>query len=320
VSPLVFPVAVFIAVGGGIVLLGFALDALRQRASRRSLAHRLETFEEAFVAAGAGAGVLVKEDGGLGPLGRLVPRAADLGPLLEQADLRWTGEKFLLLSAGCALGLGLFAGIVGGSPLLGAAGAAGGLFLPLLHAKRVRAKRLKRFEALLPEAIDLMGRALRAGHPFIAGLKLVADESAPPVSAEFRRVFEEQRFGVPVPDALLGLSDRVPLLDVRIFITAVMIQREVGGNLAEILDKLSYTIRERFKIKREIQTRTAQGRMTGMMLGALPFGVGGVLMLLNPAYFTVMFTEPSGKLLIAGALLLQVIGYLWVQKVVNIDV
>ena len=146
-----------------------------------------------------------------------------------------------------------------------------GAVLPTLYVRWRRNRGLYQFEEMLPESMDLVGRALRAGHPLSAGLKMAADDGAEPVASEFRRVFEEQRFGLPLQDSLLGMADRINLVDVRILVTAILIQREVGGNLAEILDNLSAVIRARFTIRRQIKVYTAQGRMTGYLLALLPF-------------------------------------------------
>jgi tight adherence protein B len=165
-----------------------------------------------------------------------------------------------------------------------------------------------------------MGRAIRAGHPLSSGLKMVADEAAEPIAGEFRRVFEEQRFGMPFDDTLLGLADRVPIVDTRILVTAILIQREVGGNLAEVLDKISSVIRDRFQIRRQIRTYTAQGRMSGYVLGALPIVVGSVILALSPDYMLTLFREPIGRLMLGAAAVLQVTGYMWIRKITNIEI
>ena len=149
---------------------------------------------------------------------------------------------------------------------------------------------------------------------------MVADESPEPVQGEFRQVFEEQRFGLALEDSLMGMADRVGLVDVRILTTAILIQRSVGGNLAEILDNLSYTIRERFKIRRQLRVYTAQGRMSGYVLALLPFGLGCVFYLLNPDYISILFTDPAGKFGLVVAVILQLIGFLWIRKIVDIEI
>ena len=149
---------------------------------------------------------------------------------------------------------------------------------------------------------------------------MVADESPEPICGEFRRVFEEQKFGLSIDDSLLALADRIELVDMRIFVTAVLIQREVGGNLAEILDKISYTIRERFTIERQVRVYTAQGRFTGYLLGILPLAVGFLIFLLNGEYMTVLWERDIGRMLISVAAVLQVIGFFVIRKIINIEV
>ena len=158
-----------------------------------------------------------------------------------------------------------------------------GGFLPYSYASYRRTKRFQKFEELFPEAIDTLARAVRAGHAFTTALELIANELSEPVASEFRKLFEEQKFGLPVRDALMNLAERVPLVDVKFFVTAVMLQRETGGNLAEILDNLSYVIRERFKIMRQVRVYTAQGRLTMMLLMGLPPVIVVTMLLTSPA-------------------------------------
>jgi tight adherence protein B len=195
----------------------------------------------------------------------------------------------------------------------------GGL-LPLLYLKQRRRRRISMFEEQFPEGIDLMGRAIRAGHPLSAGIRMVSEETKDPIASEFRQIFEEQRFGLPFEEALLGLADRNELADVRIFVTALLVQREVGGNLAEILDKISQTIRARFTIRRQLRVYTAQGRLSGYVLGAMPIVVGLAIYGLNPDYIGLMFEESLGRFLLLAAVTMQVIGYLWIRHIVNIEI
>jgi tight adherence protein B len=149
---------------------------------------------------------------------------------------------------------------------------------------------------------------------------MAAEDGSEPVAGEFRRVFEEQRFGLPLQDSLLGMADRINLVDVRILVTAIMVQREVGGNLAEILDNLAAVIRARFTIRRQIKVYTAQGRMTGYLLALLPFFLFGILYSINGEYMAVLFTDPIGKVLVGVALILQLAGFFWIRKIVNIEI
>lgn len=248
-----------------------------------------------------------------------LPQRRDLQNLLEQADIDWSVGSVLLgvLGLGMALGtLGLVAGGARVAFVLAALGAA----LPFLYLRRRRRLRVEAFEKGLPDAIDLLGRSIRAGHALTSGLEIAAEELSGPVAVEFRQVFEEQKFGLPIRDSLLALADRVPLVDVRILVTAILIQRESGGNLAEILDNISYTIRERFKIRREIRIHTAQGRLTGYLLAVLPIVMALIILTVSPEYMSVLFEEPAGRLALFGAGLLQVTGYLAIRRIIDIDI
>lgn len=244
----------------------------------------------------------------------------DLRLALEGAGLGWAPASFLLGSAGLALAVGLAFLILSGSLLLSLLAAVGSGLGPWLYVRRKATRRLRKFEEQFPEAIDLMGRAIRAGHPLSAGIRMVGDEGPPAVAAEFRKVFEEQRFGLPLEDALMGLADRVDLVDVRIFVTAVLVQREVGGNLAEILDKISETIRARFSIRRQLRVYTAQGRISGYILALLPIAIGAILFAINPEYMTILFEEPVGRLAVGVAVAAQLVGYLWIRRIVDIEI
>jgi tight adherence protein B len=240
--------------------------------------------------------------------------------LLEKADVKWSPLTFYLLTFGCAAALGGGVLTVSGSLLISGPVAALGATLPYLYLRRRRKLIAEAFERELPEALDLLTRAIRAGHPLTAGLRMVAEEGPDRAAEEFRKSFEEHRFGLPFEDALLGMVDRVGLVDVRIFATAVLIQRESGGNLAEILDKLATTIRDRFTIRRQLRVYTAQGRMSGYTLAALPIVVGVLIYLIEPSYVTLLFTETLGRLLLGAGITLQIIGYFWIRKIVNIEI
>src|SRR5438876_5045363 len=183
-----------------------------------------------------------------------------------------------------------------------------------------RTRRFQKFEELFPEAIDTLARAVRAGHAFTTALELIANEVGEPVSSEFRKLFEEQKFGLPVRDALLNLTERVPLVDVKFFVTAVMLQRETGGNLAEILDNLSYMIRERFKIMRQVRVYTAQGRLTMLLLMGLPPIIVVSMSIINPAFIQLLFADPIGHTLIVTGITLQTVGNFIIRKIIRIQV
>ena len=192
--------------------------------------------------------------------------------------------------------------------------------VPFGVVRQKRDARLRKFEEHFPEALDLMSRAVRAGHAFSAGLKMAADEVDDPVGPEFRKTFDEQNFGLPLSESLDNLIRRVPVLDVRFFATAVLIQRDTGGNLAEILDKLSGVVRERFMILRQVRTHTAHGRLTGYVLMALPAFLAIALTFINPDHMNLLFRKQIGRMLIMAAIVMQAIGYVWIKKVVKIEV
>jgi tight adherence protein B len=192
--------------------------------------------------------------------------------------------------------------------------------LPFLVLLYRRSARLRRFEEQFPDALDLLSRALRAGHALQAALGMVADELPDPVGPEFRKTFEQQNFGLPLNDALNELADRTGLLDVRFFVTAVAIQRETGGNLAEILDNLANVVRERFKLLRQVRVHTAHGRITGYVLLALPAALGLALSFISPEHMHALFVERLGREMLAGAAVLQTVGYFWIRQVIRIEV
>jgi tight adherence protein B len=193
-------------------------------------------------------------------------------------------------------------------------------FAPLAYIMWARQRRLAKFEEHFPEALDLLGRAVRAGHAFTTGMEMIAKESDEPIGSEFRTTFEEQNFGLPLRDTLLNLTERVPLIDVRFFVTSLMIQKETGGNLAEILDGLSRVIRDRFRIHREVQTKTAQGKLTAAILIAIPPIMLLALSALNPSYMKTLTEDPLGPTIIGVAAALQIMGSALLWKIIHIEV
>src|SRR5262249_35340183 len=198
-------------------------------------------------------------------------------------------------------------------------GGALGFALPWVFLRIKRTKRMRAFEESFPEALDLMARALKAGHAFVTGLKMVADEMPEPIGPEFRKTFDEQNFGLPLKDALANLTLRVPILDVRFFSTAVLIQRETGGNLSEILENLPHVVRERFKILRQVRVYTAHGRLTGYVLLALPAFLSIALAFINPEHMQLLFRERIGHMLLSAAAVMQTVGYFLVKQIVKIE-
>src|SRR5580692_4160395 len=253
-------------------------------------------------------------------------RISNLQPFLEQANLKIRAGNILMLCVSSGLVLGVIGILMASSLppnqalLFAAVGLVLGGFLPYSYASYRRTKRFQKFEELFPEAIDTLARAVRAGHAFTTALELIANELSEPVASEFRKLFEEQKFGLPVRDALMNLAERVPLVDVKFFVTAVMLQRETGGNLAEILDNLSYVIRERFKIMRQVRVYTAQGRLTMMLLMGLPPVIVVTMLLTSPAFIRPLFADPIGHALVVAGIVLQTLGYFVIRKIIQIQV
>jgi tight adherence protein B len=268
--------------------------------------------------------VLVRAQGRLaGPILSLalkIPALVEVETILRQGAMTWSLGTFLLISAGAALGLAIFGILLTGFFAVGVIGAAVGAMLPLVYARRKRNRRMQDFEEALPDALDLLARAIRAGHPIGSGIKIVADEANEPVAGEFQRTFEEQRFGLPFDDTMLALAVRVPLIDLRMLVTAILIQREVGGNLAEVLDNLGEVIRQRFTVHRQLRVHTAQGRMSGYVLAVLPIAVGSIIYMANPEYIGLLFSHQLGRLMLIGAISLQLLGFLWIRRIINIEI
>jgi tight adherence protein B len=239
---------------------------------------------------------------------------------IEQSGVKTTVSTVLF----AAVVLGLVFGFAGlmlvKHPLALFVVGAIGFVIPFMYLNFKRGRRIAKFEEDFPEALDLIARALKAGHAFITGLKMVADEMPEPVGPEFRKTFDEQNFGLPLKDALENLTTRVPSLDVRFFSTAVLIQRETGGNLSEILENLAHVVRERFKILRQVRVHTAHGRFTGYVLLALPAVLCVALMFINPDHMNLLFRERLGQVMLMVALVLQTIGYFWIRQVIKIEV
>jgi tight adherence protein B len=246
----------------------------------------------------------------------------NLQDLIEQAGLKWDVGRFIhSCMAMFLVGFGLawmllppayrqaawLTGLVGGS-------------LPGLYLLRLRGGRMRKFEEQFPESLEFVARSMRAGHAFSVSLEMIHREFQEPLASEFRRTFEEHNLGLPLDVSLEKLAKRVPLLDVHFFVSAVMLQKRTGGNLAEILDKLAYVIRERFKLRGKIRAISAHGRMTGMALSTIPAVVAGMMFWVNPEYVRFFFTDETGNYMLLGAVAMQIIGYLVIKKIVSIEV
>jgi tight adherence protein B len=261
--------------------------------------------------------------GPLPALDRLVggsARGFALGTWIEQSGVRISVSMLLLVSLAAGAVTGFLMATALKMNIGWIAGGVAGAAMPWVFLRIKRTRRLRTFEETFPEALDLVSRALKAGHAFATGLKMVADEMPEPIGPEFRKTFDEQNFGLPLKDALSNLTVRVPLLDVRFFSTAVLIQRETGGNLSEILENLSHVVRERFKILRQVRVYTAHGRLTGYVLLALPVFLVIALSFINPEHMQLLFQERIGHMLLGAAAVMQIIGYFWIKQVVKIEV
>lgn len=321
-SPMVLAALAALSAFIAVVVLAQAVAAVREWRLRRDALASLNvggrTGDDVQAAASVFRERAEMEEGLFRTLADRIPQLWDLHHLLVQSGLDWTLRGFTLRTAAGALLAGLFVFAVSGSGIAAGVGLVAGGVAPWLYVRWRRTRRIQQLESQLPDAIDLIARAVRAGHPLTEGLRMTSEEAPEPLASEFRITFEEQRFGLPFEEALMGLGDRVEIVDVRILITAILVQREVGGNLSEILEQIAETMRARFNLKRQVRVYTAQGRMSGYTLAALPIIVGSLISLINPEYMTTLFTEPLGKALLVGAGVLQLIGFIWIRRIVDV--
>ncbi|MBP0622298.1 type II secretion system F family protein [Cupriavidus consociatus] len=249
-----------------------------------------------------------------------VPRVGALDRWLEQSGSTWTVSQLL---GYCGLLILCTLAMVPVLPVPALWTLAAALLLgmlPVLHVIRQRQKRLKHLEAQLPDAVDMISRALRAGHAFSGALGMVGEEMKAPIGPEFRTTFEEINYGVALDEAMTNLAIRVPVNDLRYFVIAVLIQRESGGNLAEILDTIGKLVRERLKLFDKIRVLSAEGRLSAWILGLLPFGTAGMILIVNPGFMRVLWQDPMGLQMIGGALVSMFFGVLWMRKIIRIRV
>src|SRR5882762_4572422 len=293
-------IVIFVVVSLVVFAIGSLLDRRSSRA--RLLRDRLASVQKAAERKPSEELALLRDEmlseiPALDSLLRRSGRIANLQTLLSQADLKIRAGTILMLCVLSGVGLALVVLILSPFPQFAWLGMIIGALLPYSYASFRRTRRFQKFEELFPEAIDTLARAVRAGHAFTTALELISNEISEPIASEFRKLFEEQKFGLPVRDALINLTQRVPLVDIKFFVTAVMLQRETGGNLAEILDNLSYVIRERFKIMRQVRVYTAQGRLTMVLLMLLPPVIVMVMLVMSPNFIRPLFTDPLGHAL-----------------------
>lgn len=291
---------------------------------RRKMNARLSAIQEASVRSTDVPEILRKELLSDVPfLNRILassPGIARLHLFLEQGAVKLQLGTFVLIALSIPLFVFVVMLVLGRPAYQCAAGALVAAAIPFAVVAVKRKKRFNKFEEQFPDAMDLLGRAVRAGHAFTTGFELIGKEISDPVGEEFRIAFRQQNLGLPLKDALQNMSIRVPLPDVRIFVSALQIQRESGGNLGEILDTMSYVVRERFKLRRQIQIFTAEGRMSSYMLTAIPFVALIGMSILQPDYIRPLFTDPRGQMALTVGAILQVIGYVVISKIIKIKV
>jgi tight adherence protein B len=318
-------ITVFAAVFAVILMLAASMSS-GQRRRQRQILTRLESVSMAARRRPEEENLSLLREEALSSLPYLDRwlRRLDLFPTLRkvliQSQLPWT---LLDLLSGCLI-IGLTAAAVvywrtSAEVFSLALGAAAGT-IPVFYLFYRRSQRFAVFEKQMPEALDLIVRALRAGHGLVSGVEMVAKELPNPIGEEFRKTFDEQNYGLELREALLNLAERVPLHDVRIVVTAIMIQRDTGGNLAEVLAKVSYVIRERYRLKRQIRVHTAQGRLTGWILALLPLILGCLLFIVRPDFIAVLWRNPTGLKMLYAACVMTLLGALVIRKIIQIRV
>lgn len=321
-SPFVASLIAFVGVTGLLVTMVLLLDGSRNT----SVEDRLDVLAGKKTSLTEGPRVtreaLMKEglNGLSGMASRLFDRFANLKLLYQQADTSLKPETFCLIMAGCGI-LGFVAAVAGRFPvLISPLMAIGGALLPFGWLMYQRGRRFKKFAQQLPDAMDLIARALRSGHSLASAMKVVVDELPDPISKEFNIAYEEQNLGIPLENALKNLYIRMPNMDYKFFAMAVAIQRQSGGDLAEILDKIGHIIRERFRILGQVQALTGEGRISGIVLMVLPIALFFAVWRLNPDYVMMLFTDELGRQMVAGAVVLQILGAITIKKIIAIKV
>jgi tight adherence protein B len=319
ISFLVFLFALFLVLGA-YLLATQGTDAKRARLRKRlseALLHSANTEDMEIVLA---RNELMSEIPWLNRSLIRIQAAMQLKRILDQADLHLTPSRLIMFSAMAGMLAALAASVISVSILLVLGAGALAAAVPFVHVWWKRKKRFEAFLEHLPDALDLMSRALSAGHAFSESMQMISAEMPEPIASEFRKTYEEQNLGLSLKLALENLVQRIPLLDLRMCVTAVLIQRETGGNLAEILEKVAYTIRERFRIMGDLKTLTTSSRMSAWLLCGLPIFVTVVITIMNPEYMAILWKDQRGHYLIATALFLQATGMLIVRKILRIKI
>lgn len=320
-SPLIISIAVFIGVSALVVGIAFVLRGDKEQEVEERLSVLTGGKKKKTANADQYAELLstMRQDGS-SAVERFIARYMNLQLMFEQADVALPVPQFLII-CGALAAVGMVLPTAAGMNVLFAPLVGGFLaILPIIWLLMRRKRRLRKFAAQLPEALELISRALRAGHSLAAGMNLVAHEMSAPISVELGRCFEEQNLGIPMEEALDSLTRRVPNLDLKFFSTAVILQRQTGGDLAEILDKIGHLIRERFQIWGQVQALTGEGRLSGIVLLALPPALFCVVYRMNPDYLMLLFTDDMGKKMLVGGVVMQLFGALVIRKIVNIRV
>lgn len=323
-----FLIVLFVVWFGAVAVWYLASGALRtadvDRIRDRLAGTSKEKKKKAEAAQAAPKSLIETEDGATGRMAVRILQKYEvhhkLQQLLEQAGLKWHVARLVHACMGCFLAGYLVAWLVADLRAFGLIAGGIAATFPFIYVAKARGIRMHKFEEQFPESLEFVARSMRAGHAFSVSLEMLHREFQEPLAGEFRRTFEEHNLGLPLDTALQKLAKRVPLLDVHFFVSAVLLQKRTGGNLAEILDKLAHVIRERFKLRGRIKAISAHGKMTGTSLTLIPIGVGVVMFYVNPYYANFFFNDEVGHYLIGGAVLLQVIGYGVIQKIVTIEV
>ena len=319
-DPAIISVLAFIAVAG---VVGVIAYFFRNKELTRA-AERLDTLIARGGRKESSADLLLKQ--ALQEVDRktildaLTPSFFKLERTFEQADANIRPSALFAISIGLSLVGAMLSALIARTMYVAPVGAVIFFAIPWIWLMAKRNRRLKTFAGQLPDALELVARALRAGHSLAAGLHVVAEEMPPPISKEFGRVYEEQNLGIPLEEAMRGICDRVPNLDLRFFVTSVAIQRQTGGDLAEILDKIGHVVRERYRILGQVKALTAEGRLSGLVLIALPFGLFLMMLHMKPDYISLLWTDPLGIKLSIFALVLQIVGAYSIKKIVDIKV
>lgn len=319
-SPTILAASMFVVVTAFVAIIAFLLRGSGETKSTR----RLDELVGKRTGKNSSADMLLdralREADRQTLLDKLTPEFLNLQKVCEQADVSWKPSMLFGISIVLALLGGLLSALIARTPYVAPVGAVLMFSIPWIVLFQKRNARLKKFAEQQPDALELVARALRAGHSLAAGMHVVAEEMPPPIAKEFGKVYDAQNLGIPLEDAMRSMCDRVPNLDLRFFVTAVAIQRQTGGDLAEILDKIGYVIRERYKILGMVKALTAEGRLSGVVLIALPFVLFLLMLHMKYDYIALLWQEKMGRLMGVFALIMQVIGAYAIKKIVDIKV